>query len=279
MGQVTNPAVNNSTVTVNSKAAGGGAMNPNILLFDSVPGTKSFTVPAGVTKLRRAAIGPGGGVTSSGTKAAGGGGYAEDIVTVTPGQSIAYVVGAPGILGSPGGTSSVAGVLSATGGDIVGNPGVGSGGSINNRGGAGGSTTTGYPGGGASGHRFGNGGKGGYSGGSSTGGGGGGWIQDGGANGMGGAGGVDGFGLGLIPGNPSRPGVTSTSNYTPADCGGYGSGGGGFFNSSGSAGGIGGSGGIGGGAGDGAVAGVGGGMTISFNSISGNGAVIFENVT
>jgi hypothetical protein len=222
-----------------------GTMKPNIVVFDTSPGTRSWTVPPGVTKIRAAAIGAGGYLTGG---TAGCGGYSEKIMSVTPGQVLSYTVGAGGTSGTPiGGTSSFAGIISATGGaaGIAGAAagGVGSGGDVNTSGSPG--VTTG--GAGSSGHRFG-------SGPAPTGASGGcGWIGNGISN-TGGSAGVDGFGLGLVPGTGGATGVP----------GGYGAGGG-----------VGASGGIGGGAGlSGANNGTG---AVSANATSGGaGGVIVE---
>ena len=81
------------------------------------PGSFSFTVPAGVFRLRRRVAGAGGGGRNSGA-GGGGGGYSQDVINVAPGQVIAIVVGAPGATGaSPtAGGSSSCGTISATGG-------------------------------------------------------------------------------------------------------------------------------------------------------------------
>lgn len=91
-------------------------------------GTYSFTVPAGVYRIRARVWGGGGGgggVGAGGGGAAGGagGGYSEGWFAVTPGQVLAVTVGAGGGFGngvpnagSPGGTSSLGSLISATGG-------------------------------------------------------------------------------------------------------------------------------------------------------------------
>lgn len=129
------------------------ALKSSIVLFDCNPGTRSWTVPEGVTKIRAFVVGGGGQGQGS------GGGYAEKIITVTPGQLISYTVGAPGISGATtGGTSSFGGSISATGGATLGGtPGVGSGGDVNTSGGLGMSVASAYNSGGSAGHAFGNG--------------------------------------------------------------------------------------------------------------------------
>lgn len=102
---------------------GGG----NMQVFTS---SDTFTVPAGVTRIkcRVWGAGGGGGGTNSGgfnavARGGGGGGYAEGWYSVVPGQSIFVTVGAGGSPGnaSPsdggdGATTSVGSLISATGG-------------------------------------------------------------------------------------------------------------------------------------------------------------------
>lgn len=255
-----------AAVLATSGAAGG--FNSSISVFDISPGTRSWTVPKGVTKIRRACIGGGG---AGGPNGGAGGGYAEDIQDVTPGQVINYTVGAAGAL-SAGGTSAIGGVLSATGGGYgnVANaaPGVGSGGTINTSGGAGGSSAG--RGGGSSGHRFG-------SGLAAISAPGAGWVSPGSA-GFGGHGGHDGWGLGLAPGLGGLFGsINNAATQASGQPGGYGSGGG-ASNSSSASGGGGGMGGGGAGAssdaGPGGVGAGGGGST--GGSLGGPGCVIIE---
>lgn len=290
MSQITNPLPPSADVLLlKSNVGGGGAMKETIILFDAVPGTKMFIVPANVYKIRRAVVGAGG--LGDGSASGHGGGYSEDELDVTPFQEIPYVVGAAGsaplnspFAGATGGTSSMGGQIFATGGGFgTGNPGVGSGGAVNSKGGRGGPVTgsgssIGVGGGGASGHRFGDGGNGGPSA-SSTSGGGGGWGQNGSLFSSGG-GFIDGFGLGLTPGNPA-PSAYSSAIAIAHLISSYGSGGAG----SGQNGPYGGNGGIGGGGGGHGqypgVAGYGGGgptfATIAFSyTTAGNGVVIVE---
>lgn len=77
----------------------------------SVPGTYTFTVPAGVTSLNVQCWGAGagatGGSTSTGQGAGGGGAYAgEPNYAVTPGQVLSYTVGAGGTGDHVGSSSS-----------------------------------------------------------------------------------------------------------------------------------------------------------------------------
>ncbi|WP_186371139.1 hypothetical protein [Yersinia alsatica] len=117
-------------------------------------GAFSFTVPAGVTRIRVRVIGGGGGAGGSASAKSGGGGggggYAESWITVTPGQVLSITVGAGGAGGTAGNTgtngsvSSVSGFLSASGGlfgdaggggtGAGGFGGVGTGGDINSTG-------------------------------------------------------------------------------------------------------------------------------------------------
>lgn len=228
--------------------AGAGSMKSTILLFDTAPGTRNF-IPTITGKYRVAAVGAG---------SKDGGGYSEFYPTLTAGTSYSYTVGAPGVPGtSAGGTSSFNAVISSTGGSSTGGtPGVGSGGAINTSGGSGPASG----GGGASGHRFGNGGKG------VVNGSGGGWVQDGGPY-FGGNGGVDGFGLGLVPGLGGC-GMPASGTQVPPLAAGYGGGQGQW-----SAGTLGSGAGIGGGGSLNGVAGVGGGCGATFG---GAGAIIVE---
>lgn len=98
----------------------------------SNPGTYTWSVPTGVTKIRLRIWGGGGGggagsSSSSGGSGGGGGGYGEGTYTIASGTtSLAVIVGAGGAAGvasttSPssggtGGTSSVGSFLSVTGG-------------------------------------------------------------------------------------------------------------------------------------------------------------------
>lgn len=237
-----------------STVQGNGAMKASIVLFDSRPGTRNF-VPTVTGKYRRAVVGAG---------SNGGGGYEEDVATLTAGVSYPYTVGAAGVPGtSAGGTSSFNSVISATGGASSATGGVGSGGLVSSSGGVGSAGS-----GGASGHRFGNGGKGCPS---ATGGGGG-WSQDGSVC-VGGNAGVDGFGLGLVPGLGGVAIITTANAATPGSPGGYGAGGGATVSASVSTpAGIGG----GSGTGSGACAGIGGGTASTSPGVAGNGCVIVE---
>lgn len=90
------------------------------------PGTSTWTVPAGVTRVRGrvwGAGGGGGGTTNGAASGGGGGGYAEGWFSVTPGQQIAITVGFGGAggtgaptAGSNGTASSIGAFFGATGG-------------------------------------------------------------------------------------------------------------------------------------------------------------------
>ncbi len=139
--------------TVAAPVAAYPALKASIVLFDCNPGTKSWTVPEGVTQIRVFVVGAGGSHTAAGMA---GGGYSEKLVTVTPGTTYTYTVGAPGPLvaapGGTGGTSSFGGLLSATGGGPTTSVGTGTGGDIDTSGGAASSSA-----GGGAGHALGNG--------------------------------------------------------------------------------------------------------------------------
>lgn len=115
---------------------------------DSTPGSRSFTVPAGVFSIRETVIGGGAGggdgPLGRGTGGGGGGG-ARRTRAVTPGQVINYTVGEGGAVNTSGGTSSIDGQMSGTGGQrgldngpASGDGGIGVGGDLNGTGGKGG---------------------------------------------------------------------------------------------------------------------------------------------
>ena len=91
-------------------------------------GSYSFTVPAGVSRIRAIVVGAGGGgacskTTYYGGNGGGGGGFAMGEYDVIPGQVLAITVGGSGSGSSSnntkagnGGSSSVGSLLSATGG-------------------------------------------------------------------------------------------------------------------------------------------------------------------
>ncbi len=134
----------------------------------------TFTVPAGVTSVTIEVVGAGGNGAGNGGGGGGGGGYAKGFYTVTPSAVLTVNIGTGGG-GSAGGSTSVTGLISATGGangTTISNPniggggagGAGSGGNIVNR--TGGNGGGGYwtyfgGGGGGAGGLTGNGGNGG----------------------------------------------------------------------------------------------------------------------
>lgn len=116
----------NGTQWVLAAAPQNGAPGKAVL---QTVGTGSFTVPAGVTRLRVrlwGAGGGGGGSRSAGSAGSAGasGGYCENEISVTPGQVIAYTIGAGGTGGAQsvpsngavGGTTSFGSYMSSTGG-------------------------------------------------------------------------------------------------------------------------------------------------------------------
>jgi hypothetical protein len=74
------------------------------------PGSSTWTVPAGVTKILIEAWGGGGG--GSGYGGGGGGGYIAAYFTVAPGSSIAFTVGNKGSGGNDGSTVATSGQIS-----------------------------------------------------------------------------------------------------------------------------------------------------------------------
>jgi len=108
---------------------------PTIVAFTS---SGTFTVPAGVTKVKVTVVGGGGG-GGSGTSYSGGGGGGTAIKTITgltPGGTVAVTVGAGGVAAAAGVTSSFGAYCSATGGGFAvsttpGSGGIGSNGDLN----------------------------------------------------------------------------------------------------------------------------------------------------
>lgn len=77
----------------------------------------SFTVPAGVTRIRIRAVGGGGGAVGSSPWNMGGNGYfVEKEITVTPGQVLTVTIGAGQPTGTPGGQTSVGAIVARGGG-------------------------------------------------------------------------------------------------------------------------------------------------------------------
>lgn len=92
------------------------------IFTDVTPGTRTFTVPAGVYALDVDATGAGGGGSTNaapGNIGAAGGGYGRAIFLVTPGDVLTYTIGTGGATGDPGvdgGDTTFAGTLIARGG-------------------------------------------------------------------------------------------------------------------------------------------------------------------
>jgi len=97
----------------------------------------SWTVPTGISRVRARVWGGGGSNYGS-----GGGFSLRAIYDLTGVTSVAVTVGAPGVSGTSGGTSSFGSYCSATGGTLAGSTvGAGSGGDINYSGGSGNATS------------------------------------------------------------------------------------------------------------------------------------------
>lgn len=121
-------------------AAGGGLLG--IQVFTS---SGTFTVPAGVTRVKVTVTGGGGGGTS-GTGFGGSGATAIKYFSVSPGNTLSITIGGGGSAGSTGGSSTVVfGATTVTAGGGVEpftfTPAVATNGDINIRGGSGGSGT------------------------------------------------------------------------------------------------------------------------------------------
>ena len=103
--------------TVQTTAAGGSVANGSQSW--TTPGTYTWTVPAGVTRIEAAIWGAGGGggpggagVPNTGSGTGGqSGGLSVVFISVSPGQSITVAVGAGGTSGNSGGSSSVGSVI------------------------------------------------------------------------------------------------------------------------------------------------------------------------
>lgn len=146
-------SVSASTGGVTISASGGGGFS-NIQVFTS---SGTFTVPAGITKVKATVVGGGGGGGGTTPTPGGGGGTSIEIISgLTPGGTVAVTVGGGGAgvfppsSGGTGGTSSFGAFCSATGGGggvtgsgITGVGGIGSGGNLDFAGGAGAGNTGG----------------------------------------------------------------------------------------------------------------------------------------
>lgn len=138
-------SISGGTGAVTVTASGGGGFS-NMQVFTS---TGTFTVPAGITKVKATVTGGGGGGCSNGS--GGGGGTSIEIVSgLTPGGTVSVTVGGGGTgvgganSGGTGGTSSFGAFCSATGGGgapfgggVQGVGGIGSGGNLDFAGNAG----------------------------------------------------------------------------------------------------------------------------------------------
>jgi hypothetical protein len=130
-----NILTSNGTAWTSAAAPAGGFGNMEVFTSSG-----TFTVPAGITKVKVTVVGGGGGggTTVSGS-GGGGGGTAIKVVTgLTPGGTVTVTVGGGGALANSGGTSSFDAFCSATGGSVGGtsggvggNGGTGSGGDLN----------------------------------------------------------------------------------------------------------------------------------------------------
>lgn len=121
-----------------SQATSGGYSGPNATVYASGSGT--FTIPSGITRLKVTVIGGGGGGGNRTDGGGGGGGGAaiKWLTSVTPGNTLAYAVGAGGAVDNTGSTSSVSSgtqsitTISATGGTSPAGIGCGVGGAGSN---------------------------------------------------------------------------------------------------------------------------------------------------
>jgi len=150
-GTASNVLTSNGSAWV-SQAISGGYSGPNATVYASSSGT--FTIPAGITRLKVTVIGGGGGGGNRTDGGGGGGGGAaiKWLTSVTPGNTLMYSVGAGGATNASGSSSSVSSgtqsisTISATGGAApagaageigCGYGGAGSGGDLNISGNAG----------------------------------------------------------------------------------------------------------------------------------------------
>lgn len=171
MGQTTQQSISfaptfNVPTTTGTKVVGAGYMGEfGNGLWQVFAENGTFTVPAGVSKIRVRVVGGGGGGRSGGT-GGGGGGYAHGVFPVTDGQSFAVTVGLGGTGGSSptaGRTSSFGALISAAGGAVgalsgsIASGGAGFGGDYQASGGSSGPTAG--SGGGGSGSQLGRGGS------------------------------------------------------------------------------------------------------------------------
>jgi hypothetical protein len=104
-GTTGNILTSNGTSWTSAAAPAAGLQGVMVVLTSGT----SYTIPAGVTRIKATVVGGGGGLSSSFPSGTGGGGGGTAIryFTVTPGSTITYAVGALGGTGSNGGDSSV----------------------------------------------------------------------------------------------------------------------------------------------------------------------------
>ncbi|MGH7243623.1 MAG: glycine-rich domain-containing protein [Phycisphaerales bacterium] len=119
-------------------SSAGGSVEKGIATW-GVPGVYLWTVPANVYRLKRESVGAGGGGSNGYTGAGpnapgwggGAGGYAIDIIAVTPGDTVTITVAAGGVGGSGFSTAACAGgnggnsSITVNGSTLVGNGGQG----------------------------------------------------------------------------------------------------------------------------------------------------------
>jgi hypothetical protein len=123
----TNITITNGAGSISIAASGGGGFSS--LTAFTTAGITTFTVPAGITKVKVTVVGgggAGGGATSGcsdgiGAGGAGGGAAIKIVSGLTPGGTVSVTVGAGGTAvsggtGNTGGTSSFGAYCSATGG-------------------------------------------------------------------------------------------------------------------------------------------------------------------
>jgi hypothetical protein len=113
-----NVLTSNGTTWTSAAASPAGLQGVMVVLTSGT----SYTIPAGVTKIKATVVGGGGGISGQffNNTGGGGGGTAIKYFTVTPGASITYAVGAAGTSGVNGGDSSVTvGGTTVTGGGGV----------------------------------------------------------------------------------------------------------------------------------------------------------------
>lgn len=177
-GSVNTAALADGAVTAEKLAPGAATLTTKMLRARYLTSGTTYTPASDVKEFYAQIYGATGGASAGSLGGIGGPGYSEKYYPA-PSGSYTYSIGAGGVLGTAGGTTTFdvmtvtgsAGVTTTTGGA----GGVGSGGDFNASGGSGGNrVSTSYGGNGGAGSRAGNGGNGG---------------NDGGSNGQGGTGG------------------------------------------------------------------------------------------